>query len=70
MKTRASAKTKPSSANVERRRIADFLKNETFSGGLILIAATAGMLLANSPLSSAYEVSANFALDQRNCTLI
>jgi Na+:H+ antiporter, NhaA family len=55
MKTRASAKTKPSSANVERRRIADFLKNETFSGGLILIAATAGMLLANSPLSGAYE---------------
>jgi NhaA family Na+:H+ antiporter len=55
MKTRASAQTKPSSANVERRRIADFLKNETFSGGLILIAATAGMLLANSPLSSAYE---------------
>jgi Na+/H+ antiporter NhaA len=52
MKTRASAQTKPSSANVERRRIADFLKNETFSGGLILIAATAGMLLANSPLSS------------------
>ena len=50
-----SAKAKPSSANVERRRIADFLKNETFSGALILIAATAGMLLANSPLSGAYE---------------
>ena len=50
-----SVKAKSSSANVERRRIADFLKNETLSGGLILIAATAGMLLANSPLAGAYE---------------
>ena len=53
--TSTAAKAKLSSANGERRRIADFLKNETFSGALILIAATAGMLLANSPLSGAYE---------------
>jgi len=60
MKTRASAKTKPSSANVERRRIADFLKNETVSGGLILAAASAGFILANSPLAGAYDAIREF----------
>ena len=55
MSARVSAKAKPSRVNVERRRIADFLKNETVSGGLILAAASAGFLLANSPLSGLYE---------------
>jgi len=60
MKARASAKTKPSSVNVERRRIADFLKNETVSGALILAAATAGFAFANSPLAGAYDAIREF----------
>jgi NhaA family Na+:H+ antiporter len=55
MPKRAAAKAKPSRVNIERRRIADFLKNETVSGGLILAAAGAGFILANSPLAGAYD---------------
>ncbi len=55
MPKRASAKAKPSRVNIERRRIADFLKNETVSGGLILAAAGAGFILANSPIAGAYD---------------
>jgi NhaA family Na+:H+ antiporter len=55
MPKRASAKAKPSRVNIERRRIADFLKNETVSGGLILAAAGAGFILANSSLAGAYD---------------
>lgn len=50
------------SPSTERRRIADFLKSETVSGGLILAAAAAGFLLANSPLAGAYEALREFRL--------
>ena len=60
MSKRASAKAAPASANVERRRIADFLKSETVSGALILAAATAGFAFANSPLAGAYDAIREF----------
>ena len=39
----------------ETARIADILRKETFGGGLLLIAAAAALVWANSPWSAAYE---------------
>ena len=37
-----------------RSRIRRLLQNETYSGALLLVAATAAMIIANSPLSEWY----------------
>jgi len=39
----------------ETARIADILRKETFGGALLLIAAAAALIWANSPWSAAYE---------------
>lgn len=46
----------------EIRRIADILRQETIGGALALLAATAALILANSPWRDAYEALRSFAI--------